>query len=398
MEVTLKDLLKLVQQQKEMIEQSTTNMTEKLALIETLDTRIKGLESQMTPRRVSLPGVDEEKEQFSFFRAINAIITKDWTEAGFEKEVFDNSRKRAMSTGTGSSGGYIVPEQYIAEIIEMVQANLVMAKLGVSMMTGLTSSPIDIPKQTGGSTGFWVGENQAITKSDLTFGQISMSPRMVGALVAMSNRLLRMSNPSAEAIVRRDLANCIAKSIDLAGFRGTGGAFQPLGVVNTTGINTVTLGTGAGAVPDWDTFFDMEYELEKDDTLVGNLAYVFHPAIKRILYKSKALQYSGDTAGMYFIEPGKDIAAWLGYPFHLTTQLPIDLTTGGSTNCTEILFGNWSEMIMAGWGGLEIMGADQAGDSFEKVQTWVRIIQEVDFAVRHPESFCLVNSARISAT
>lgn len=398
MEVTLKDLLTLVQQQKEMIEQSNANVTEKLALIDTLDTRIKDLESQMTPRRVSLPGVDEQKETFSFFRAINAILTKDWAEAGFEKEVFDNARKRAMSTGTGSAGGYIVPEQYIAEIIEMVQANLVLGKLGISMMTGLTSSPIDIPKQTGGSTGYWVGENQALTKSELTFGQITMSPKMVGALVAMSNRLLRMSNPSAEAIVRRDLANCISKSIDLAGFRGTGGAFQPLGVVTTPGIKTVTLGTTDGAVPDWDTFFDMEYELEAEDTLAGNLGYVFHPAIKRILYKSKAAQWNGDTDGVYFIEPGKDIAAWLGYPFQLTTQLPINLTTGGSTNCTEILFGNWSELIMAGWGGLEIMGADQAGDSFEKVQTWVRIIQEVDFAVRHPESFCLCNSARIATT
>lgn len=396
MDVTLKQLLELVEKQKEQILASNKETNEKLALLTAMDTRLAELERQAAPRRVSLPGVDEMKEEFSFFRAINAIVSKDWSEAMFEKEVFDQAKKRAMATSTGAGGGYIVPEQYIAQLIEMLQAKLVLNKLGIQSMMGLTSSPVDIPKQTGGSTAFWVNENAEITKSNLTFGQITMSPKMVGALVAMSNRLLRMSNPSAEKIVRNDLVNCLARAVDYAGLRGAGGSNVPLGIANTPGINTVTLGTGDGGVPNWDTFFDMEYELELDNALDGNIAYAFHPAIKRVLMKTKAKMYSEDTGGLYMVQPQKNIQEWLGYPYYTTTQVPIDLTAGGATNCTEIYMANWSEMIMAGWGGLEIMGADQAGDAFEKVQTWVRIIQEVDFAVRHPESFVLCNTAKIA--
>jgi len=45
---------------------------------------------------------------------------------------------------------------------------------------------------------------------------------------------------------------------------------------------------------------------------------------------------------------------------------------------------------------LEIMASRETSDAFAKNQTWVRIIQDVDVAVRHPESFCLINDATIA--
>jgi len=42
------------------------------------------------------------------------------------------------------------------------------------------------------------------------------------------------------------------------------------------------------------------------------------------------------------------------------------------------------------------MASQETSDAFEKVQTWIRKIQEMDIAVRHVESFCLINDAKSS--
>jgi len=71
----------------------------------------------------------------------------------------------------------------------------------------------------------------------------------------------------------------------------------------------------------------------------------------------------------------------------MTTQIPINLGTG--TNETEIYFGNWQELVVGQWAGIEILPSKEAGDAFAKNQTWIRIITDVDIGLRHAESFCL---------
>lgn len=367
-------------------------LEEKMAKIES---RIKFLEDLNSPRSVSLPGVELEKEKFSFVRAINAIRTGDWSEAGFEKEVFDNTRKKAMSAGTGSAGGYIVPTQYVAELIEMLYAESVVIGLGATVMDNLIGSPVEIPKQAGGATAYWVGENSDITASDLTFGQLVLTPKSVAALVKFSNRLLSLSNPSIEGIVRRDIAQTLALAVDLAALRGSGTSNQPIGIANTVGINTAVLGTNGGTFT-FDTAQDMVTELEVDNALKGKLGFVTHPLIIKKLKKYKVPQYSGDTGGMPIVLPMTDqnLKDLLGYNFKTTTQIPTNLTKGTSNDCSEVYFGNWQELIIAVWGGLEIQASNETYDAFQKNQTWIRAIQDVDIGVRHPESFCLCNDAK----
>ena len=369
---------------------------EGLATIAGLEARIAEIEKLVTPRKVYLAGLEDEKP-FSFFKAILAIRTGDWSEAGFEREVFDNTRKKVMGAlGGGPGGGYIVPMIYVAELIELLRAEAVVAALGATVLAALQGSPVYIPRQSAGSTGYWVGENVAITGSDLTLEQISLTPKKVGALVKLSNTLLKLSNPSAEALVRSDIATAIALQIDLKAFRGTGASNQPTGIANTASINTVAIGTNGGDLS-WDNLIDMEYALAEDNALRGKLGFAFHPAIRRKLLKTKVAQYSGDTGGNYYVSPPiteTTFQAWLGYPYKMTTQIPINLTKGSGTALTEVYYGNWADLLIGQWGGMEIMASQETSDSFEKDQTWVRILQEVDLAVRHPESFCLVSDAK----
>jgi HK97 family phage major capsid protein len=368
--------------------------------------RLDHVESQLRTRKwASLPGL--EHSGFSFFKAIRAIQTGDWSEAGREKEVFENTRKKALGTAEDVAGGYLVPAQAMPEIVEQLLADSVVIESGARVINDLQGSPVTFPKMTGGATVYWVGDNAAITPSDPTFGQVKLTPKKAAALVLLSNSLLNQSNPSAEAIIRQDLARGLSLAVDLAALRGSGSENQPLGIANTVGINTVTLGTGSGAVlSNLDLFEDMSYELAVDNALKGTLGYVFHPAIRRLLRRLKITHFSGDPGQ----EPLLPAVIWasmtgdnailqaIGYPFRMTTQIPVDLVAGNSSNCTELYFGNWEDLLIGMWGGMTILSSNVAGTAFATDQTWIRVIINVDVAVRHAESFCLCNTARIAAS
>jgi HK97 family phage major capsid protein len=360
-----------------------------------LNARLEEIENKARPTRVHVPGLEDEKQKFSFFKAIMAIQSKDWANAGFEKEIFDTTRKTMAALGGGTAGGYIVPTIYIADLIELLSAESVVASMGATFLRDLQGSPIQIPKQLTGSTAYWVGENLAITPSDLTFGQITLTPKKVGALVKLSNTLIKLSNPSAEALVRRDLALSLALKIDYAALRDSG-ANKPTGVLATANINTVAIGADGGDFT-FDHIIDMEYALAEDNALRGRLGYIFPPAIRRKFLKTKIANYTGQTTEMQYLVPPMTetvLAGYLGYPYKMTTQIPINLTKGNGTALTEVYFANWQELIIGQWGGMEIMASNETSDAFEKDQTWVRVLQEVDFAVRHPESFCVCSDAK----
>jgi HK97 family phage major capsid protein len=401
-ELTLVEIMGAISAQKALIEEKfkfdpvgTVKFEEEMRV---LDERIKQIERMLSPNTISIPGAEAFKDKFSWGRAFYGVVTNDWDKAPFEKEIFGETRKAALEAGTGSTGGFIVPVQYTTELIEMLEAVEILSQMGVSKLTNLAAGVIEMPKQTGGATAYWVGENQDITESALTFGTMSMSPKSVAALVKTSARLLSLSNPSIDTIIKRDIALRIALKISLAGFRGTGSSTQPRGLVNTPGINVVYAGGEGndGGNVDFDLLQDMEYALEEDNALFGKLLYAFHPCTRRNLMKLKVKQFSTDTGGQYIIQPVTPsmLTEWIGYPWKTSTQIPTNLTYNAGTSLTEIVLGNWQEFIMAMWGGIQIMASQETSDAFQKNQTWIRIIQDVDMGVRHPESFCVCSDAR----
>jgi HK97 family phage major capsid protein len=74
-----------------------------------------------------------------------------------------------------------------------------------------------------------------------------------------------------------------------------------------------------------------------------------------------------------------------GMPVYTTTQL---------TRGTAIL-GNWSELIVGEWAGMRFEASNVAGTAFQNDQTWIKATMLVDFAVRHPESFCLATALTV---
>jgi HK97 family phage major capsid protein len=140
---------------------------------------------------------------------------------------------------------------------------------------------------------------------------------------------------------------------------------EPLGILNTTGIGSVTL--DAANTLDWGDVVDMETAIAIDNALVNSLAYVAPATICGNMKKSEKV---GNTAK--FIMEGGRVN---GYPCMMSNQV-----TAG-----HIIFGNWRDLVIGEWSGVDV-NVDIATLS-KSGGIRVVVIQDVDVAVRHPESF-----------
>lgn len=321
------------------------------------------------------------EEKFSFARLFKAISYHNMSLAPYEV--------KALGEATGSAGGFLVPEEYITDIKERIMAKSIVRSLGVTTYP-MIGDTLNVPKITGGATAYWLAENTSITSTDPTFGQLVLQAKLLAARLILSNQLIADSNPAVESVVKRDTAKVIALAEDVAFIQGTGTGAQPTGVLNTSGIASTELGSGNGATPTFDDIYNALYQVELANGLASG--WVIHPRTKNTLRKIKA---SGSGEYIYNVAPSvKEPDTLVGLPVKLTTQIPISLTVGTSSDCSYLLVGQWDEAVIGERAGMEFAATNEGGTAFEYYQTWIRVIERVDFGLRTPEVFCKVTGIR----
>jgi len=337
---------------------------------------------------------DKEADNFSIVRAVNALVTGNWNDAGFEREMSDEMAsklgKRAqgfyiptdvlmrdLNVTTATAGGHTVATDLLSgSFIDMLRNKMATVGLGATMMTDLVGN-IAIPRQTGGATSYWVAESGAITESQAAFDQVSMSPKTVGSMSDISRKMLLQSSMDVESFVRNDLATSLALAIDSAAINGSGTSNQPTGILNTSGIGSVVGGTN-GAAPDWADIVDLESAVAIDNADMGALGFLTNAATRgKLLQTEKA---SGTAQYVW-----SDSNTLRGYNAAVSNQVPSNGTKGTGTALSSMVFGNWNDLIIGTWGGIDINVDTSTGSASGTVR--VVALQDVDIAVRHAESF-----------
>ena len=358
---------------------------------------------------------DSEKAKYSLTRAINAAISGDWKGAGFEAEVSNDIAKRmgkstqgffmptnipfaqrsgyAVGTaGAGTTGGTLVATNLLAgSFIEVLRNKAKVLQLGATVLSGLVGN-VDIPRQSGASNTFWVGENGTLTESEGTFDKVSLALKSIGTYSMISRNMLLQSTPDIEMLVRADLIAQIALGIDKAALSGSGSSNQPTGIVNTSGIGSVVGGTNGAAVT-IDHLIDLETAITSANAPEDTLAYLANArtigALKKLKSTTGSYLWNGAMAGATQGTPGEIN----GYPVARSNQARGDLTKGTGTNLSEIIFGNWSEVLIGEWGVLEIMPNPYDATAYKQGAVLLRAMQSVDIAVRHAASFAVMSDA-----
>lgn len=296
-------------------------------------------------------------------------------------------RTKALGTSTGAAGGFTVAETLSSEIIDLLTAKAVIRKAGAMVMPMVGN--LSIPRMATGATAYYTGESSNITKSEQTFEQIQLSEKTLAALVPYSNTLLRNSSAAIERIVRDDMARQIALKEDITFLRGDGTSNTPKGISkwlnNSFNANGTVSYTNVNA-----DLAKAVYYLQEDNVDLSNAAWFFHPRSWKYLYS--VLDANGNPVFRDEMQSGK----LYGFPFHVTTQIPITITS----NYSEVYLVAMDQCIIAENEQLMIDVFDQASydpgtgtlvSAAQRDETLVRAIERHDFALRHPEAACRID-------
>jgi len=347
---------------------------------------------------------EERARDFSVVKAIRAALPRDVgggdVDAAFEREISQEVARRSGRTFqgiavpdqiflqeqrtllAGSSAADLIPNTHRADLfIDRLRSALVTQRLGATVLDGLVGT-VDIPRQTGSSSAQWVAEDGSLSETDATVDDVTLSPKTVGAMTSYSRRTLLNASPSIEQIVRNDLASVIAQAIDGKAISGDGTGNTPTGILNTSGIGDVALGTNGGA-PTWQSVLDLIAALETADA--EGRAFLTNPkAVKKM--RGTVRVASTDSRMIQ-----EDPAQLAGYPLASTNLVPSNLDKGTSTGvCSALIFGNFADLLIGYWTGVDILLNPYETTAYAKGRVIVRAMRDVDVQVRHAASFAAI--------
>lgn len=347
-----------------------------------------------------------ETRQYSLVRALNALANPSDARAreaaAFEIECSTAAAaasgkgtrglvvpfdvlKRDLLVGTATAGGHTVATDLLAgSFIDLLRNAQVISGLGTQYLTGLVGN-VAIPRQSGGASAYWVAENAAVTESQQAFDQVTLAPKTVGALTDISRKLLLQSSIDVEAFVQRDLATILGLAIQQAAITGPGTGNQPTGITATAGIGSVAGGTN-GAAPSWQHIVDLETAVAVANADIGSLAYLTNAKVRGKLKTTSKV--SGQNGFIW----GEGDTPLNGYRTAVSNAVPSNLTKGTANGvASAIIFGNFADLIVGMWGGLDLLVDPYTGGAAGTVRVIAH--QDVDVAVRYAGSFAAMQDA-----
>lgn len=301
---------------------------------------------------------------------------------------------KALGTTVDTAGGTLVPLPMLGELIDLQRNLETFAAAGAQEIALPPNGRIQFPKFTGGSTAYWVGEGAAITDSQPTTGNLDLQAKKLGVLVKMNNELLRFASPSAEGLVRFDMARAAALKADLAMLEGAGGT-QIKGLTTYSGITTHPASTtGANG----DTFQPEDVakmESKLPDAVDAPTAWVMRKSLFAALMNRRADSVTAaDGKGGFLFRDNRSVGTdrpreLYGTPVVRSSQVSGARTKGSGNTLTYLLLGYFPDWIVARLGVMEFLASGHGDTALANDQTFLRGIQHIDAGPRNPASFVL---------
>jgi HK97 family phage major capsid protein len=160
--------------------------------------------------------------------------------------------RNAMSSTDPATGGFLVPEEQRAELMQFALENaIVRPRATVIPMASLRAAIPFVDATTnsgsvyGGVIAYWTEEGAALVQSQPSFGRIVLEAKKLTAYTEVPNELRQDSQPSVEALLYRMFPQAIAWFEDIAFLSGAG-VGEPLGILNAANTATITQTKEAG--------------------------------------------------------------------------------------------------------------------------------------------------------
>jgi HK97 family phage major capsid protein len=317
----------------------------------------------------------------------------------------------AMQTNEGASGGFLVPERYSAEIIDLLWPMTVVRR-NVRAAGGevpLVGGTDNFPTVESGTSAFYIGEGQDITSTEPQFGVLRMTEREIAALVPISNKLLRHASVAVDLMIRNMLVRSFAQTEDLAFLRGAGTGPSPKGIryivpsANVFSANATVNLTNIDADARKAELLIMEADIP-----LTNVGWVMAPRtftyLRDLRNANGVLVYPslsenvgpmGNGGGGVPVRP-----MWKGYPVEVTNNIPRNL--GGSSDESELMLVAWDQCMIGDSYSIRIDASDTAAyvqsstlvSAFSRNQTVIRAIAGHDFGMARSKGGVVVTGVK----
>lgn len=258
---------------------------------------------------------------------------KDWQER--------NAEQRAQGVGTGSLGGFTVPDEAMRALEVSMLAFGGMRQVATIIRT---DSGAALPFPTVDDTaqkGVILGENTTATEQGVTFGQIVFDAyKYSSKYILVSVELLQDSAINVAEYIGRALGERIGRITNDHFTTGTGSA-QPNGIVTASGVGK-TGATGQTTTVIYDDLVDLEHSV--DPAYRAGARWMFNDAVLKALKKIKIPNFSGQTDGTPLWQPGLVLGqpdTILGYPYTINQSMAVMAASAKS-----IVFGDLRKYLI----------------------------------------------------
>jgi HK97 family phage major capsid protein len=145
--------------------------------------------------------------------------------------------KAAIAPGTAihaTWAGPLVNQTIADDFLELLRPATI-----IGQISGFRNVPFNtkVPSQTAGGTYGWVGEAKSKPVTNLAFSSVSLPWSKVAGIIVLTEELVKLSSPSAEALARADMIAGIAQFLDAQFIDPT--------VVAVANINPASITNGA---------------------------------------------------------------------------------------------------------------------------------------------------------
>lgn len=263
-------------------------------------------------------------------RASNLSLSK--TIRGLASGNWENAAEERAALGLGSGGSSWVPVTLANEIIDAARAQTVAISAGAHTIP-MKSTSVIIPRVVSDPVAAFRLESAIITESPPVLDGVTLTARSLAVLMQISRELL-MDSPTAEQAIRNAVAKAIAVKLDQVVLNGSGAAGEPRGILNTSGISSVSMGVNGASLVNYDPIIQAKTLVLQANRPAN--AFVLSPREAGTLAMLKT------TQNQYLTAP-TTVTDMSMFP---TTSMPIVQTRGTATTAGSIIVGAWSSVFI----------------------------------------------------
>lgn len=336
------------------------------------------------PGHTSNPANDAKnakEKALNFFKAVFSKDTKSLEEMGV----------KAMSEGVDSAGGYLVPEEVLAEIDRVADDYGLIRKLSRRIPMG--RDIMNVPTVGTKPSVTWPGEGNAGTASQPVIQNVKLEARTAMGLTPVSNELMADANIGVVDMLVDLFAEELAGAEDNQGLAGVGAPFT--GVLNSGEVSSSSAASGNTTIATLDLADLIDAQANLKSTVLSGAVWVFHRAvwagIKKLQEGSQSLIGFGTTEAVTMKTEGSNantpVGFLMGYPVYLSDKMPSAPSAGESYG----IFGNFKKFYFGDRQQVAVSTSEHAtiGSTgmFETNSQAVRVIERVALSVGVGEAF-----------